>query len=155
MQAKHLQAICVVIGLAMAGTASAQSTTLYKLVDKNGKVTYVDKPPKDFDGQVTRVDVDPKANTATLPKPSAPFSEGISSGRAADARVLAAREKLASARKAYETARDNPRDEDLTFIGNKGGGTRPVPNEEYSKKLQALEQAVKDAEEEVKRAERG
>lgn len=155
MQARHLQAVCVALGLAVAAAASAQTTTLYKLIDRNGKVTYVEKPPKDFDGQVIRVDVDPKANTATLPKPGAPLSEGISSSRASDARVQAAREKLASARKAYETARDNPRDEDLTFIGNKGGGTRPVPNEEYSKKLQALEQAVKDAEEEVRRAERG
>ena len=155
MQAKYLQAICAALALALAATASAQSTTLYKLVDKNGKVTYVDKPPKDFDGQVTRVDIDSKANTATLPKSSIPASETISSGRASDQRVQAAREKLDAAKKAYEKARDNPRDEDLTFIGNKGGGTRPVPNEEYSKKLQALEQAVKDAEEEVKRAERG
>src|SRR5512134_1167405 len=50
----------------LAGAADAQ--TLYKLIDKNGKVTYSEKPPKDFDGKVIRMDIDPKANTATLPK---------------------------------------------------------------------------------------
>jgi hypothetical protein len=148
----YVAGAALALGLLAAG-ASAQP--LYKLIDRNGKVTYSEKPPKDFDGQVIRLDIDPKANTATLPKPGAPASEAISASRASDDRVRAAKEKLESARKAYEKARDNPRDEDLTFIGNKGGGTRPVPSEEYSKKLQALEQAVKDAEEEVKRAERG
>ena len=36
------------LALAASG-ASAQ--TLYKLIDKDGKVTYSEKPPKDFDGK--------------------------------------------------------------------------------------------------------
>jgi len=42
----------------------AAQTTLYKLIDKNGKVTYSDSPPKNFDGQVIPVDIDTKRNTA-------------------------------------------------------------------------------------------
>ncbi len=128
--------------------ASAQ--TLYKLIDKNGKVTYAEKPPKDFDGKVIRIDVDPNANTATLPKPTGPLLDPARG--AADANVKAAREKLEAAKKAYQQALDNPGDSDVTYIGNKGGGTRAVPSEEYAKRLATLESAVKEAEEELKRA---
>jgi hypothetical protein len=143
--------IFAVLLAAVAATASAQ--TLYKLIDRNGKVTYAEKPPKDFDGKVIRIDLDPNANTATLPKPTGPLLDPARS--APDDRAKAAREKLEAAKKAYQEAKDSPGADDLKFIGNKAGGTRPVPNEEYAKRLSTLEQAVKDAEEEVKRAERG
>ena len=42
----------VIVGMLAAlvpGVVAAQ-TTLYKLIDKNGKVTYSDSPPKNFDG---------------------------------------------------------------------------------------------------------
>ena len=133
---------------AFALGASAQ--TLYKLIDKNGKVTYAEKPPKDFDGKVIRIDVDPNANTATLPKPTGPLVDPARG--ASEAGVKAAQEKLEAAKKAYQQALDNPGDGDVSYIGNKGGGTRAVPTEEYSKRLATLEKAVKDAEEEVKRA---
>jgi len=128
----------------------ATAQTLYKLIDKNGKVTYAEKPPKDFDGKVIRIDVDPNANTATLPKPTGPL---VDPGRAAsEAGVKAAQEKLEAAKKAYQQALDHPGDGDVAYIGNKGGGTRAVPTEEYAKRLATLEKAVKDAEEELKRA---
>ena len=133
---------------AFALGASAQ--TLYKLIDKNGKVTYAEKPPKDFDGKVIRIDVDPNANTATLPKPTGPLVDPARG--AADSGVKAAQEKLEAAKKAYQQALDNPGDGDVTYIGNKGGGTRAVQTEEYAKRLATLEKAVKDAEEELKRA---
>ena len=136
---------------AIAFGASAQ--TLYKLIDKNGKVTYAEKPPKDFDGKVIRMDVDPNANTATLPKPTGPL---VDPARAtSESNVKAAREKLEAAKKAYQDALENRGDADVTYIGNKGGGTRAVPTEEYAKKLAGLEKAVKDAEEELKRAQGG
>ena len=128
----------------------ATAQTLYKLIDKNGKVTYAEKPPKDFDGKVIRIDVDPNANTATLPKPTGPLVDPARG--ASDAGVKAAQEKLEAAKKAYQQALDNPGDGDVSYIGNKGGGTRAVPTEEYAKRLATLEKAVKDAEEEVKRA---
>ncbi len=141
-----------IAALAIATGADAQ--TLYKLIDKNGKVTYAEKPPKDFDGKVIRLDIDPNANTATLPKPSAQ-SAPVDRSSDSDVRVKAAREKLEAARKAYDQALNNPADGDVSFVGNKGGGTRAVQSDTYAKRLAGLEQAVKEAEEELKRAERG
>lgn len=69
--------------LAIAPTAWSQnapqpqapSQTLYKLVDKSGKVTYVDHVPKGFDGEVTRIEVDPQINTQRpAPAPAAPIA---------------------------------------------------------------------------------
>jgi polyhydroxyalkanoate synthesis regulator phasin len=147
-----MRKIVLVLMLSMlASGASAQ--TLYKLIDRNGKVTYAEKPPKDFDGKVIRMDVDPNANTATLPKPTGPL---VDPGRAtANESVRIAQEKLEAAKKAYQQALDNPGDADVAYIGNKGGGTRAVQTEGYAKRLADLEKAVKDAEEELKRAERG
>jgi uncharacterized protein DUF4124 len=150
---------------ALALPVAAQ--TLYKLIDKNGKVTYSEEKPKNFDGQVIRIDVDPKANTMTLPKPEAAKKGDESASTVkrttaprntakadAEARVEQARAKYESAQKAFEAARDNPGADDVQFIGNKGGGTRAVPSDEYQQKLAQLEKAVKDAEEELKRAEK-
>ena len=154
MQRRVLNALCVTLGLGLAAWGTgADAQTLYKLIDKNGKVTYSEKPPKDFDGQVIRLDIDPKANTATLPKPTGPLVDPAR-GKSDD-RVSAAKDKLEAAKKAYQKAVDNPGEGDVTFMGNKGGGTRPVQSEEYAKRLSALEQAVKDAEEELKRAQGG
>ena len=144
----------IVLAVALAAFAlGASAQTLYKLIDRNGKVTYAEKPPKDFDGKVIRMDVDPNANTATLPKPTVPLVDP--SRDASNERVKSAREKLEAAKKALQEARDNPGEGDVERVGNKGGGARPVPSEEYSKRLSKLEEAVKEAEEELKRAERG
>ena len=141
----------ILLAVAVAAIAfGASAQTMYKLIDKNGKVTYAEKPPKDFDGKVIRMDIDPNANTATLPKPTGPLVDPAKAATADN--VKAAREKLEAAKKAYQNALDNPGDGELTYIGNKGGGTRPVQSEEYQKRLSTLEQAVKDAEEELKRA---
>jgi len=149
---------------AVALDASAQ--TLYKLVDKNGKVTYSEKPPKDFDGTVTRLNIDPNANTATLPKMPPPPAGDKPAGANSDEpakkgpastgdKVADARARLDAARKAFENARDNPKDGDVTWIGNKSGGTRAVPSDTYAARLSALEAAVKQAEEDLRRAEGG
>lgn len=139
-----------------AAAFAADAQTLYKLIAKDGKVTYVQDPPKNFDGQVIRIDVDPKANTATLPKPPAaqPAGDRRALQAAADDKVRAAREKLDAARKALADARDNPAEGDIARMGKKGGGTRPVPTEDYQRRLDKLERAVKDAEEELQKAER-
>ena len=64
MNASNAIIVAVLVAL-VPGVAAAQ-TTLYKLIDKNGKVTYVDTPPKNFDGQVIPVDIDTKRNSATI-----------------------------------------------------------------------------------------
>jgi hypothetical protein len=57
-----------VVVLALASVALAQgSQVLWKLVDKKGRVTYVDQPPKDFDGVVTRMEVPLDSRSAPAP----------------------------------------------------------------------------------------
>ena len=143
------------VALALCAVATlAAAQTLYKLIDKNGKVTYSETAPKDFPGQVIRIDINPDANTATLPKlPPRDSAPAANSGaRPPDSRA-AAQERLDAARKALAQARENPRDDEVTWIGNKGGGTRAVPSESYRAKIDKLEADVKAAEEEVRRAE--
>ena len=137
------------------GAALASAQTLYKLVDKNGKVTYSEQAPKpgEFDGQVIRIDVNPNANTATLPryepKPSQPATNP--GARMPDA--ASARARLDAAQKALANARDNPSPDEVARVGTKSGFTRPVESEAYKAKLARLEADVKAAEEELKRAE--
>ena len=146
----------VLAGLALAlGAASVEAQTLYQLIDKNGKVTYSEKPPKDFPGQVIPLHIDPNANTATLPKPGTTVPPSQFARPDTSEQVKSARDRLDAARKAYQGAVDNPKDGEVTFMGNKGGGTRPVHSEAYTKRLADLERAVKEAEEDLKRAERG
>ena len=147
-------ALAAVITLAASTGALAQ--TLYKLVDKNGKVTYSESPPKDFDGKVIRLDIDPNANTATMPKGSALREEGAAAKNAsADDAVRSARQRVENAKKALADARENPGEGDVTRIGNKGGGTRPQPSEDYQRRLEKLEKDLKDAEDDLQKAQRG
>ena len=79
MQAKLARRWIGAVGVGLCLAASgASAETFYKLIDSNGKVTYSEKPPKDFDGKVIRLDIDPNANTATLAKPPA---KGETAGR--------------------------------------------------------------------------
>ena len=144
---KSLAMALALAGACAAFAASAQ--TLYKLIDKNGKVTYSNEEPKDFDGKVIRIEVDPKANTATLPKyqPSAPASRAP-----ADTRAL--QEKVAERRAALEKAKNNPGGDDVQWVGNAGGGTRAVPTEAYKHRLAELERSLKEAEDELHAAQK-
>jgi hypothetical protein len=142
--------------LAAFAAAVANAQTLYKLIDKNGKVTYSQSAPKpgEFDGQVIRIDVNPNQNTAILPKLGPSNSGQEPAGSAAQpAGQRTAREKVEAARKALAQAQENPGEGDVSWIGNKGGGTRQVQSDEYKAKLAKLEDDVKQAEEELKRAE--
>jgi hypothetical protein len=140
--------LIVVAAVMFSGLAAAQ--TLYKLVDKNGKVTYSESPPKEFDGTVTRIDVDPKANTATLPKGDTLKAPAA----AAESPFLReARVKLNLSRKRLEEARANPGPDDMQRVGNAGGGARAVPSDAYTKRLADLEEEVRRAEAEVQRLE--
>jgi len=141
----------------LAAPPGVDAQTLYKLVGKDGKVTYSEKPPKDFDGKVIRMDIDPKANTATLPEGSRLHeqSEAAKRATARDEQLRAARVRVDAARKALEDARANPGEGDIARMGIKGGGTRPVPTEDYQRRLDKLERDVKDAEDELQKLERG
>ena len=141
----------------LTASPGADAQTLYKLIGKDGKVTYSEKAPKDFDGKVIRMDIDPKANTATLPEGSRLQEKSEASQRSAarDEQLRAARARVDASRKALEDARNNPGEGDIARMGIKGGGTRPVPSEDYQQRLAKLERDLKDAEDELQKLERG
>lgn len=152
--------LAVVVSLAAALAAlPVVAQTLYKLIDKDGKVTYVDTPPKNFDGKVIPVEIDTKRNSATIATPGTPqaaraFDERAAAAEQANVRLKAAQERLETARKDLAFARENPQENEVERMGNAGGGTRPIPTPAYEKRLASLEAAVKSAEEEVKQAQR-
>lgn len=152
---------CRPLALAIFALAanSALAQTLYKLIDRNGRVTYSQEAPKDFDGQVIRIDIDPNRNKATLgvprPGPSAPQAGSPAAAPDPAKRVEAARSKVAEAKKALADARDHPGPDDVRFIGKVGGGARPMPTEAYQQRLADLERAVKEAEDELSSAQAG
>ena len=154
MNIRHAIVALALLGI-VPGIAAAQ--TLYKLIDKNGKVTYVDKPPKDFDGKVIPVEIDTKRNSATIATPGTPqgvkaFDEKRAAEQRASDRVRVAEEKLEAAKRALADARDNPREGEVDRMGIVGGGTRPVPTEAYEKRLAMLQEAVRVAEAELRQA---
>ena len=147
-----------------AATAFAQ--TVYKLIDKDGKVTYVQDPPKYYEGKVIRIDIDPNANKATLQRPDAarngePGAPAGTQGKdgkeqsSKDKRLHEAQDKLEQAKQALNDAREHPGEDDLRWMGNAGGGTRQVHTEAYDQRLADLEKAVKEAEDALRNVERG
>ncbi|MGD9954306.1 MAG: hypothetical protein AB7S87_17175 [Burkholderiales bacterium] len=139
--------------------AEADKQVVWKLTDKKGKVTYVDKAPgKDFDGKVTRIEVDLTANRArlvnlgeTAPPVLLPLTAPELKRVKADAELARARESLEAAKKAREEGKD-PTPEETQWIGKKGGGARPVPTDAYHARIKGLDDAVAAAEAEFERA---
>ncbi len=109
----------------------ASADVLYKLIDKSGKVTYSEKKPENFDGQVIRIDVNTDANTVPAPRASPTPTELSPQGAKGNRRPAArasmtpeeARSKAEAACKAFETARDNPGEDDVTWVAV--GATQP------------------------------
>jgi hypothetical protein len=149
------RSIVVLACLAIAVPAAALAETLYKLIDKNGKVTYAQEKPKYFDGEVVEVRIDPNANKATLPKYTPPPPAPNAKAAAGKDPLAQARARVDAARKAYENARDNPAEGEVQRIGKVGGGTRPVPSPEYEQRLARLEAELKEAEQDLRKLQAG
>ena len=147
MNPAFLARMALVAAAAFCATASAQ--TLYKLVDKNGKITYSESRPKEFDGQVIEINIDPNANRAVLPKYDPAKSPPGGMTPEAIANINQAQQKLAAAKKALDEAKANP---EMTRMGKVGGGAREVVSPEYEARVAKLEQDVRDAEEAVRNA---
>lgn len=153
----------LVLALACAG-ADAQS--LYKLVDRNGKVTYSDSVPKDFDGRVIPLRIDPGPD----PSAQSPGATGEGGGRGEtpsgaiirrkpandDAPIEAARRRAQAARKAFEDARDNSTPADWVYVNpdRNPQGIRRFPRPEYEARLADLERKALLAEQELDKLER-
>ena len=149
----------VLVFVASLAALPVAGQTLYKLIDKNGKVTYVDTPPKDYDGKVVPIEIDPNRNRATLPTPETSeaqraLADKARAADAADRDLKAAQQRLDAARKNLAEARENPLEGEVARVGNAGGGARPVFTEAYEKRIASLEEAVRVAEEEVRRAQK-
>jgi hypothetical protein len=151
--------LCAVAATLAALPAAADSQTVYKLIDKKGKVTYAEKAPKNYEGQVIRMEIDLKANTAILPKPGqapAAFPTLTLSPQEvrridADLRLARAEEALEAAKKALKDGQE-PSEDEVLRLGKVGGGTRPVFTEAYQNRIKALEEDVKNSEAEVEKA---
>ncbi len=135
MNPAFLARIALVAAAASCATASAQ--TLYKLIDKNGKITYSESRPKEFDGQVIELNIDPNANRAVLPKYEPAKTAPDAMTPEAVANVNQAQQKLAAAKKALDEAKANP---EMQRVGKVGGGAREVVSPEYEARVAKLEQ---------------
>jgi hypothetical protein len=153
---RKLRPIAILLATLLCATfalAAGEKQVVWKLVDPKGKVTYADKaPPKDYDGKVTRIEVDLAANRAMLVTPgdaappvllplTAPELKRVKT----EAELARAKERLEAAKKAREDGKD-PTPEETQWLGKKGGGARPEPTEAYHARIKVLDDAVKAAE---------
>lgn len=160
----------LMLALCAASMAFAQSSTVYKHVDKDGKVTYSEKPPaKDegkadgkSDGEARKLGVDKErnvikplatkaeleANKVETAKPEKRIERNAQLQAALDAANL----RLEKAKAALEAGKD-PRDDEWRTVGASQGRPARVPTESYHERVKALELAVKDAEAAVRQAE--
>ena len=140
--------------------AAAHAAVLYKLTDRTGHVTYVQAVPKDFEGDVKRLDIDTEPGPDNLNAPhrqgpgaASPPSEPATE-LAHETTLRAARMRAQAAREAFESARDNSTPDDWVYVGpNNPLGMRRFRKPEYEARLARLADAAKRAEEEVERLE--
>jgi hypothetical protein len=154
--------------LLIAAATEAYGTTLYKLTDPSGEVTYTDAVPKGFRGTVKRLDMDTSAKVAVI-TPSArageveatvpDYAEIIRRRPPVDeneVRIAEARARLEAARRALTDAQENSPATDWIYFGpNNPAGMRRAPRPEYQARLESLERNVQIAEEQLRMAERG
>jgi hypothetical protein len=141
--------------------APAKVEVIYKLIAKDGKVTYSQDAPKDYAGRVVKLEIDPRANLAVFPKPNErpqylqPRALTPQEARRLDTEnaKVQAQDALDEAKKALKDGQE-PLEGELDWMGKKGGGARPVPTEAYTKRIKALEDAVKQAEENLDRTQK-
>jgi len=135
-----VRAWLLAMAVALAGPAAAQ--TLYKLTDKEGRVTYSDKVPKGYDGTVVAIEPDtasnivPSAKAGTGAGPAAPPS-GIGEDRRKaredlDRKLRAAQARAEAARKAKAEGGD-PLPDELQTVQHRSrplraGEQPPNPN---------------------------
>ena len=141
MRASRAALLALLACVALALPAVGQ--VLYKWTDAQGRIQYSDKPPKDFKGEVTRIESDLYLPPVVRPlpvqqlKPGGDAAEGTQPSlndrrRATRERLAAdvarARDKRDAARRALEQA--EPTDDERQVIQqrvSKGGNSKPQP----------------------------
>lgn len=161
-----VMAIAILLGASFALDASAQQ--LWKYVDKDGKVTYSDKPPKNGE-KAEAVSGNAGVNVMDAPRNrgSAPAGPQNAMGKPASREqqreslrtaVDQARGELDAAKKALEEGR-NPLPEEQSIVVGRDKKGRPTGantvnrSPEYDTRISGLEEAVKKAEAKVETAE--
>ncbi|MEI6738453.1 MAG: DUF4124 domain-containing protein [Pseudomonadota bacterium] len=141
---------------------SVNAELLYKHVDKEGKVSYSDKPPKNGE-KVERVEVDTSANIVKLQTKDGSgkeqkFADIKARGDARAAlrdklqkEVTTAEQNMEKAKKALEDGRAPAEGETRIVTGKNGNSILRQP--EYYTRIAALEEAVNKAETQLKDAE--
>ena len=155
----RLESLLVAVALLLAGTP-ALAQTIYKLIDKNGRITFTDTAPKNFEGQVIPIEIDTKANVAQPPKippggspPMSPYQTQRELTRnEALLRLNQARERYNTAKEALEQGKNPQQDEWQTLV-QQGGGGRRVPNESFFERQKLLEANLQAAERDLAEAE--
>ena len=154
----------LLMALLCMATLQVDAQTLYKVVDKDGKVTYTDKPPKEPDKKTTvkEVKVDLNANLTKLNnKDSSGREQKFADIKARGDARIATREKLQAnvesaeqaldkAKKSLEMGRAPLEGEGRIIVGKGGNSVQRTP--EYDKRIEGLEAAVKKAEAALKDA---
>lgn len=139
--------------------APGKVEVIYKLIAPNGKVTYSQEEPKSYAGRVVKIELDPRANLAVFPKwnekpaflKPRPLTPQESARLDAENAKVQAEDALEAAKKALKDGQE-PAEDELQWLGKKGGGARPVPTQAYHDRIKALEDAVKRAEEAYEKA---
>lgn len=104
----RLRGAALVVALALAASPASAQQVLYKLIGKDGKVTYSDHAPKNFDGQVIRLEPDTDSNVVPSNRPPAkpaPAAKESSYGANRTANREALEKALRAAQASAEAAR--------------------------------------------------
>lgn len=163
----------ILLAVLLALSMSAGAQTLYKYVDKDGKVTYTDKPPKDGE-RAEPIKPATSGNTIQSTSPGSTAKPPPRRGKPADSNktidlkkktearnatrekllneVKAAEDALAAAKKALEEGSE-PRPDEQRIIVKKEGNV-VLRSDAYRQRIDALEAAIKAAEKRLEDAER-
>jgi hypothetical protein len=132
----------IAFALAMAVALPGTAQVLYKLTDRQGRVTYADFVPKNFDGTVVRLESDTASNVmppgrAPEATPAPAASTGMAEGRRQkredlDRKLRAAQARVEAAKKAKELGGE-PQPGEMQTVQRrhaplKRGETAPRPN---------------------------
>lgn len=167
MQTLAKRKVSIVVGFFVAcSVLAAQAQGLWKYTDKDGKVTYSDKAPKngeraepviaDTTGTVIPAG---KNQSSGKPQSSSPVSERAAEREKYRKALDTARDELEKAKKALEDGQDPTQEERLIVVGRGAKGQPTGVNSinrkpEYYVRIAALEEDVKRAEEKVAVTER-
>jgi uncharacterized protein YhaN len=150
--------VCVAELLSLAVHSPAIADTIYKTVDREGRVTYSSSPPKAGERGATAVElkVDPDRNVIPAEKtPQIEQLEQVQREQWQEQRLgeqreqRDRRERIADAEEELRAAEEALREGQVTqpgdFLGRKDGGVRPSP--QRFERLDRLQQAVERARE--------